>query len=204
VRRPQSIARGLTRWRHPSRRPRPHLGLALASLAAALLACPATAPAPPGLEPPASTAWPPTVADLAWLEGTWRGVAGELAFVERWLAPADGSVLGVGEHSRAGRMVTRETMRIMADGRGLTLVVMLDSGQVTHFELTAVGPDGFRAVRRDDGFPRALDYRRAGPGRMTVTLLGDDPARSVTIPFALAPPGALASPGGDQERAGSR
>ena len=148
----------------------------------------AAAPTP---EAPAALPWPATVSDLAWLTGDWVGEADKTCFVERWLPPASGSLIGVGRHESGGPppRVTRETMRVMADDAGLTMMVMLDNGQVTRFPVAAVGADGFLARRADAGWPQTIRYARSHGGGLTVTLTGAPDERALSIPFTRLPPG---------------
>ena len=44
-----------------------------------------------------------TVAQLAWLAGTWRGGDGPISFEERWTPPAGGAMLEHGHGAAAAR-----------------------------------------------------------------------------------------------------
>lgn len=162
---------------------------AVALTAAGGAGCAERAAAPPP-EAPAPLPWPATVSDLAWLTGDWVGEADETCFIERWLPPASGSLIGVARHESAdpAPRVTRETMRLMAGDAGLVMVVMLDSGQVTRLPLAAVGADGFLAQRAGDGWPRTIRYARTAGGGLTVTLAGAPNERAVSIPFTRLSP----------------
>jgi hypothetical protein len=72
---------------------------------------------------------PATLADLAWLEGTWRGEGLGGVVEESWSAPAGGAMLGMFRLLRAGRPVFYE-LCLLVEQRGSLLL------RVKHF-----GPD---------------------------------------------------------------
>ena len=53
-----------------------------------------------------------TVAQLAWLAGTWSGGDGPVSVEERWTLPAGGAMLAVSRTIKGDRMVAFEFLRI--------------------------------------------------------------------------------------------
>ncbi|TNF23561.1 MAG: hypothetical protein EP329_27215 [Deltaproteobacteria bacterium] len=173
---------------------RPLLLLLLGGLLGGCVERVATAP---DADAPAPLPWPATIGDVAWLGGDWVGATGGACFIERWLPPTSGSMLGIGRHELGGPapQVTRETMRLMGTADGLVMMVMLEGGQVTRFPVAGVGQDGFLARRdaRDraqgDGWPSVILYERRGADHLVVTLGGAPTERRFEIPFQRLPPG---------------
>lgn len=54
-----------------------------------------------------------TIAQVAWIAGTWSGGQGPMTVEERWTPPAGGAMLAVARTLRENRMVAFEYLRIV-------------------------------------------------------------------------------------------
>jgi hypothetical protein len=155
------------------------LPIGLAGVLAAALAAPAGEPAP-------------TVADLAWMAGSWAMDAGPNRVEEAWSAPAADSMTGMCRFLRNGRMtlfeaLTIETiegevrMHLLHYGPGLSR--RHDDPLV--YRLTSV--EGTSAVFTNtvDDFPAAISYARTTDTLTARLLDGEGVARQVFV-YGLA------------------
>lgn len=114
----------------------------------------------------------PTAA-LAWMTGCWAAEGKESGSGEAWLAPAGGTMLGVGRTIKAGRTVEFEFMQIRVNPEGKLIFIALPSGQrETTFVATAVGPDEVVFENPNHDFPQKIMYRRSGPETMLARIEG--------------------------------
>ena len=54
----------------------------------------------------------PTLADLAWMAGSWQGVTEGVEMEEHWTAPKGGSMIGIHRDVAKGRTMSFEFLRI--------------------------------------------------------------------------------------------
>jgi len=107
-----------------------------------------------------------TVAQLAWLTGTWRGGDGPVSFEERWTPPAGGAMLAVSRTLKGDRMVAFEFLRIVErDGR-LIYIAQPNGRPPTEFILTAITPDSVTFENPMHDFPKMIRYTRRADGAL--------------------------------------
>jgi len=148
------------------------LNLALA----VMLLTPATALAAPAA----------TLADLAWLQGSWEGegIAGAPA-LESYSAPAGGQMVGHFRQMRADGMVMfYEIITIVEQGGSLAyrlkhfnpdLTGWEEKDEVEAFPLTARSADRFEFS--------GLVYERTGPDAMTASVVVEEKGKRDTLVF---------------------
>jgi len=129
----------------------------------------------------------PTVDDVAWLAGSWRGEAFGGTFEETWNPPSGGAMVGMFKLLRDGEIQMYEIMRIAPVDGGIVLevkhfsadfVAWEEKDESTRFPLVEAR-DGYAAFdglvfeRQEDGSVVArLRMRDAGTGETrTETLL---------------------------------
>src|SRR5687768_269352 len=95
-----------------------------------------TRPAPPG-----TGAAPGTLAQLAWLAGTWAGGGGPVTFEERWTPPGGGAMLAVSRTIKGDRLVAFEYLRIVERNGSLVYIAQPNGRPPTEFTLTAIAAD---------------------------------------------------------------
>jgi hypothetical protein len=113
-----------------------------------------------------------SVADLAWLAGSWGFEDGGRRYEEHWTAPAGGTMLGMSRTVAGGRTVAHEFLRIdERDGR--LVYTAWPSGQPTA-SFTSVAVEGGRVVfenpRHD--FPTRVIYERRPDGSLLARVEG--------------------------------
>ena len=105
-----------------------------------------------------------TVAQLAWLAGTWSGGDGPVSFEERWTPPAGGAMLAVSRTLKGDRMVAFEFLRIVErDGR-LIYIAQPNGRPPTEFTLTAITADSVTFENPMHDFPKMIRYTKRADG----------------------------------------
>ena len=152
-------------------------------LALTLLAVtgPANAAEPPAPPAPASFA-SVTVADFAWIAGTWQGEIGGDFIDEQWSTPAGGTLMGMFRWIKGGKDGTVALYEFLALEPGAEgpilwlrhfsprLVAREDKEGAMAFHLIAYKPGEATFDNRDPANPTRLTYRRQGDDRLVVVL----------------------------------
>jgi len=148
-----------------------HRSMLLSALAGALLTSPVVA-----------QGTTPTVADIAWIAGTWSATMGAATVEEHWVL-ASNAMLGMGRTLSGDRMVSFEYLRIVAREDGIFYIAQPNGRSPTEFRLTM--SDSTRVVfeNPDHDFPKRIVYTRQGDEAMTAWVdsgEGSNDARSFT------------------------
>lgn len=133
----------------------------------------------------AASAQAPTTAALGFLAGCWRFEANGRVVEEQWLAPAGGSLVGVGRTVAGGKTVGHEFLQIRDLPAGLTYIV-LPSGQAeTRFVLASHSADEWVFENPTHDFPTRIRYRRAGPNTLQARIEGtmNGKPRGIDFPY---------------------
>jgi hypothetical protein len=151
-----------------------------AGLAALALAVVAGAQAPP--RAPAHT-----VADLAWISGSWEMTRGATRVEEHWTRPAANALLGMGRRLNGERMVFFEFLRIEQRDDGIYYVAQPRGRAPTDFKLTRF--DGSSAVFENPqhDFPKRVLYRKNPDGSLTARVDGGEAAPGRAEDFHYRP-----------------
>ena len=112
------------------------------------------------------------LAQLAWLDGCWRGTVNEREFREQWMPPRGGLLLGMSQTVMGGKSQDYEYLRIEPRADGIYYVTLGSAGKAESFKL--VGKTVDTANDRNDEiftfenpaleFPRRIIYRRGTGG----------------------------------------
>lgn len=128
---------------------------------------PAALPGPP----PSVSLPPPTSVDaFDWLKGCWRGTVNQREFIEQWLPPAGGMMIGAGHTVTQGRTQDYEYLRLEARGDGVFYVAVPSGQKEATFRLAgAAREEGSNAEiytfdNTGEDFPQHIVYRRGGEG----------------------------------------
>jgi uncharacterized protein DUF6265 len=125
------------------------------------------APAASAPKPPARA----TLADIAWLTGTWEGRMGATSLEERWTPAAGGAMLAVSRTVSDHRMVAFEFLRIIErDGTLVYLAQPNGRAPATEFTLTAFGNDHAVFENPTHDFPKLIRYSLAADGTLTAII----------------------------------
>jgi hypothetical protein len=107
-----------------------------------------------------------TVAQLAWLAGTWSGGTGPVRFEERWTPPAGGAMLAVSRTLKGDRMVAFEFLRIVERDGSLVYVAQPGGRPPTEFTLTAISADSATFENPMHDFPKMIRYSKRADGSL--------------------------------------
>jgi len=123
-----------------------------------------------------SQAAPPTLADLAFMAGCWRGPSGDGGTIEEYYtAPADNLILGVSRYTKGTRVTDYEFSTIAREGTEIVLTPRPSGQEPAPFRLTRLDSTGAVWENPSHDFPTLIAYRRGprdsliarieGPGR---------------------------------------
>jgi hypothetical protein len=142
------------------------------ALPSALLVALLAGPAAPARDAPARPN--PSLADLGFMAGCWRGAAeGGTVIDEYYTPPSENMILGVSRYTRARRVTSYEFTTITAQGDSDLVLTPRPAGQQpADFNLTTL--EAGRAVwsnpRHD--FPQVISYRRLGADSLAARIEG--------------------------------
>ena len=152
-----------------------HLSRAVAVAVAATFMCLAAKPQPQD-----------SVSATAWMTGCWSVEGKETGTGEAWLAPAGGSMLGVGRTVRSGKTVDHEFMQIRVGPAGKLVFIAMPAGKPeATFVATATGLEDVSFENPNHDFPQKISYRKTGESTMVARIEGtrNGVARSITFPM---------------------
>jgi hypothetical protein len=107
-----------------------------------------------------------TIAQLAWLAGTWTGADGPVAFQERWTSPAGGAMLAVSRTLKGDRMVAFEFLRIVERDGSLLYIAQPNGRPPTEFMLTSITGDSVTFENPMHDFPKVIRYSKRADGSL--------------------------------------
>jgi hypothetical protein len=137
----------------------------------------------------AQTARPParaSIAQLAWIAGTWSGGAGGATFEERWTPPAGGAMLAVSRTLKGDRMVAFEFLRIVERNGGLVYIAQPEGRPPTDFVLTDIADDSATFENPSHDFPTMIRYARQSDGSLEARI-SDGGSRAQSFVFRRTP-----------------
>jgi hypothetical protein len=136
--------------------------------------CAAVLAGPPPLTPPIATAERPSLADLGFMSGCWRGASSGGAVIDEYYTPPSANVmLGVSRYTEAGRVTSYEFTTITAVGDSDLVLTPRPAGQTpTDFNLTRLerGSVVWSNPRHD--FPQVIGYRKLGSDSLVARIEG--------------------------------
>jgi hypothetical protein len=117
---------------------------------------------------------PPSIRDLSWLEGTWRGEIGDRTFEARYTGTDGGQVLSASKYIKDGNAAGFEFERFEQQGDSLVLTPFPEGKSSVTFRLAELDPKGKRAVfeNPDHDFPTRISYQRIASDRLTILVSG--------------------------------
>jgi hypothetical protein len=128
----------------------------------------------------------PELATLAWLAGSWTFERNGKVVEEQWLAPAGGTMVGMGRTVANGKTIEHEFLLLHEDASGEILYTAKPSGQ----------PEAsFKLVRASDvevvfenpahDFPQRIKYNLQPDGSLLAAIEGETEgkARRVVFPY---------------------
>jgi hypothetical protein len=117
----------------------------------------------------------PSISDLAWLEGTWRGRVGARDFEARYTGPEGGVILSASKYSTNRRPAGFEFERFQEKDGHVVLTPYPDGKESpATFRLTDFDQKTRRAVFENPqhDFPTMITYQRVADNRLTILVSG--------------------------------
>ena len=127
-------------------------------------------------DPPARA----SIAQVAWLAGSWSGDAGTAKVEERWTPPAGGAMLAVSRTVKGDRMTAFEFLRIVEKDGGLVYVAQPGGRPPTEFVLTALDVASATFENPAHDFPKRIRYAKRADGSLEATV-SDGKGKSETF-----------------------
>jgi hypothetical protein len=124
-----------------------------------------------------------TIADVAWIAGTWTGSAGAVTLEERWTPPAGGAMLGVSRTIKQDRMIALEFLRIIERNGGLLYVAQPNGVPPTEFTLTSFDADSATFENPAHDYPKIIRYAKKPDGTLEARISGAGGQRPQTFLF---------------------
>jgi hypothetical protein len=130
------------------------------------------APTPRAPTPPR-----PTLADLGFMAGCWRGAAeGGTVIDEYYTPPSENLILGVSRYTKGGRVTSYEFATIAARGDSDLVLTPRPVGQSpADFSLTKLRPGLAVWSNPKHDFPQVISYRRLGSDSLAARIEGPGP-----------------------------
>jgi hypothetical protein len=120
-------------------------------------------------------AYPPTISDLPWLEGVWRGRVGSRDFEARYTGPEGGVVLSASKYIAQGKAAGFEFERFEEkDGHVVLTPYPEGKESPATFRLTDFDQKTRRAVfeNPEHDFPTKISYQRVAEDSLTILVSG--------------------------------
>jgi Domain of unknown function (DUF6265) len=117
---------------------------------------------------------PPTISDLSWLEGTWRGELGGRQFETHYTGVDGGQILSASKYTENGGPAGFEFERFEQRGDTLLLTPFPEGKSSVSFPLAAYDAKQRRAVFENlaHDFPTRISYQRVAKNRLTILVSG--------------------------------
>ncbi|HEV8453741.1 MAG TPA: DUF6265 family protein [Gemmatimonadales bacterium] len=117
---------------------------------------------------------PPSIRDLAWLEGIWQGKIGEREFEARYSGADGGQVLSASKYAKDGMAAGFEFERFEELDGTLVLTPFPEGKSSVTFKLAELEPRSRRVVFENlaHDFPTRLSYQRVADNKLTILVSG--------------------------------
>jgi hypothetical protein len=125
------------------------------------------------------------VSELAWISGDWQTAPGGKAQIEEhWMAPAGGSMIGMGRTIASGKTVEFEYLRIEQRAEEIYYVAS-PKGRCpgTDFKLTRLSPQEAIFENPEHDFPKRIIYRKNLDGSLTASIDGGPATKSMVFNY---------------------
>jgi hypothetical protein len=137
---------------------------------------------------PRSPAAPPTINDLSWLEGIWRGRVGGRDFEAHYTGVEGGQILSASKYTEEGKPAGFEFERFEQRGDTLVLTPFPEGQSSVSFPLADYDSKNRRAVFENlaHDFPTRISYQRVAKDRLTILVSGPgEDGKEQVLTYAL-------------------
>ncbi|HEY1111726.1 MAG TPA: DUF6265 family protein [Opitutaceae bacterium] len=126
-----------------------------------------------------------TVADLAWLAGTWSFERNGRVVTERWTAPAGGMMLGTSQTVASGRTLDYEFVVLRTDKEGRVAYVAKPSSQPeATFTLVKLADREVVFENPAHDFPQRISYTLKPDGTLLAAIEGTKDGKTRRMEFS--------------------
>lgn len=122
----------------------------------------------------------PDLKSLAWMAGTWTGVADGVEMEEVWIAPKAQSMLGLHPDAATSRTVSFEFLRIEATADAITYWASPNGRPATPFKLVEGGQKRVVFENPEHDFPRRILYWKGDDGSLHARIEGTRAGKSAS------------------------
>ena len=124
--------------------------------------------------PPRRPADPPSISDLSWLEGTWRGRIGGREFEAHYTGVEGGQILSASKYTEEGKPAGFEFERFEQRGDTLMLTPFPEGQSSVSFPLAEYDSNSRRVLFENlaHDFPTRISYQRVAKDRLTILVSG--------------------------------
>ena len=116
----------------------------------------------------------PTIADLSWLEGVWRGKIGGREFETHYTGAEGGQILSASKYAEGGKPAGFEFERFEQRGDTLLLTPFPEGMSSVSLPLVEYDQKSRRAIFENlaHDFPTRISYQRAAGNRLIILVSG--------------------------------
>src|SRR5918998_6761022 len=130
----------------------------------------------------------PSISDLSWLEGTWRGRLGGRDFEAHYTGVDGGQVLSASKYTENGKPAGFEFERFEQRGDTLVLTPFPEGKSSVSFPMVEYDARNRRAVFENlaHDFPTRISYQRVARDRLTILVSGPgEDGKEQVLTYAL-------------------
>jgi hypothetical protein len=145
-----------------------------------------TDPMPAAAKPIVAAAAPATMADVAWIGGTWVSASATSSVEERWTPAAGGSMLAISRtHRTTNNAQTAFEFLCIAERAGSLVYTAMPNARTpaTDFMLTKKDADSVTFENPAHDFPKLIRYTRRADGGLDATISAGAGQRETTFTF---------------------
>jgi hypothetical protein len=131
---------------------------------------------------------PPSISDLSWLEGVWRGRVGGRDFEAHYTNTDGGQILSASKYTEGGKPAGFEFERFEQQGDTLVLTPFPEGNSSVTFPLAEYDSKNRRAVFENlaHDFPTRISYQRVSKKRLTILVSGPgEDGKEQVLTYAL-------------------
>lgn len=133
---------------------------------------------------PVAAQAPSSVAPAAWIAGCWVTERGKAKIEEQWMAPAGGTMLGMGRTIREGKLDDYELMIIRAKEGRVDYEAHPMMQPTAVFTATVVSDSLLQFENPRHDFPRLIAYQRRGADSLVARIAAGPAKGDQQIVFA--------------------
>jgi hypothetical protein len=123
---------------------------------------------------------------LRWLAGCWERTTATTTFLEQWMPPDGGLMLGMSRAVSRGRAREHEFLRIYAVGDTLVYAAMPSGQQPTEFRSVFITATEVVFSNPQHDFPQRIRYRLESEAALVAVIEGDRDGRRQPIQYSYA------------------